>query len=491
MNDCNEQFIDGDDLTTTATALLKTGCRFQMAYTHFPQGKPETLYFLSQSHDPRFLLLRVKGATEIPSLTSIVPLLGWYEREITELSGIVFRHHPEPYPLVVHEGLRLSCPPLAPAVVPVEITGETLAPTMPEIAADQVQDLVWGPVRADVVESGEFHFSYIGENILHYHARLFYKHRGLEKRFEGLRPEQGVVLAERVSGVGSVCHALAYCQAVEAALGIEIPERARLLRVILTELERLYNHCHYFGLLAKTTTLKVGAATGFLLEERCKQLNGRLTGSRFLRSLLTIGGLRRDLPAEILTATIPDLIRASEAYLADLAATASYLDRLMGTGVLSTEVAFDEGATGPVGRASGLDRDMRRDHPYAAYGDLRLSVPVRTQGDALARAEVRTDSLREAGALIMQAVARLQPGAVRSDSPDRRQDGEGLGWAETPRGALFYAVHVHDHHLTRVKIKSPSFSNWRVFPFTVHGSNMMDYAINEASFGLTIAGCDR
>lgn len=491
MNDCDEHYVASAHLPATAAARLTAGCRFQMAYTHFPHDEPETLYLLSQSHDRRFLLLRVRGATEIPSLTAIVPLLGWYEREITELSGVIFSHHPEPYPLVIHEGIRLSRPPLAPDDGVVRMTGETRAPTMPEIAADQVQDLVWGPVRADVVESGEFHYSYIGENILHYHARLFYKHRGLEKRFEGLRPEQGVVLAERVSGVGSVCHALAYCQAVEAALGIEVPERARLLRVVLAELERLYNHCHYFGLLAKTTTLKVGAATGFLLEERYKQLNGHLTGSRFLRNLLAIGGLRRDLPAEILAATIPDLVRASEAYLADLAATASYLDRLIGTGVLSTEVAFDEGATGPVSRASGLDRDMRRDHPYAAYGDLRLRIPVRTQGDALARAEVRAEALREAGALIMQVLARLQPGAVCNDSADRRADGEGLGWAETPRGALFYAVHIRDRRLVRVKIKSPSFSNWRVFPFTVHGSNMMDYAINEASFGLTIAGCDR
>ena len=117
----------------------------------------------------------------------------------------------------------------------------------------------------------------------------------MEKRFEGLAPARGVVLAERVSGVGSVAHALAYCQAVEAASNCVVPPRARFLRLLLAEMERLYNHLHYFGHLCHTTTLKVGEAEGKLLEEQAKQLNTRLTGSRFLRSILGLGGLRRDL----------------------------------------------------------------------------------------------------------------------------------------------------------------------------------------------------
>ena len=107
-----------------------------------------------------------------------------------------------------------------------------------------------------------------------------------------------MVLAERVSGVGSVAHALAYCQAVEAAAIAACRRARKVLRVLLAEMERLYNHLHYFGHLCHTTTLKVGEAEGKLLEERAKQLNTRLTGSRFLRSLLCLGGLRRDLVAE-------------------------------------------------------------------------------------------------------------------------------------------------------------------------------------------------
>lgn len=478
-------------LEAMARDCLQQGMRFLMAWHDWQGDACVVRYLLSRPGTAQFLILEVSGPTELPSLAPIAPLLGWYEREMQELGGLQFSDHPEPYPLLIHEGFQLDGHPLGRQHGAGHLQGQYAPPTMPDIQNDQVQDLYWGPVRADFVETGEFHFSYIGEAILHYHPRLFYKHRGLEGRFAGLAAEKAVFLAERVSGVGSACHALAYCQAVESAWGIEVPWRAQLLRVIIVELERLYNHFHYFGLLAKTTTLKVGSATGLLLEERCKQLNAQLTGSRLLRSLICVGGLRRDLAAEHLSKRLDPLISAGEAYLDDLQATATHLDRLMGTGILSRQAAFDQGATGPVARASGLDRDLRRDHPYAAYPKLRFNVPVRDKGDAMARAEVRGESVREAFALAVQASGRLKSGPICAPVTPPQGEQAGLGWAESPRGSLLYAVHIRDGRLERVKIKSPSFSNWRVFPLTVHDTNLMDYAINEASFGLTIAGCDR
>ncbi|MHB8264912.1 MAG: NADH-quinone oxidoreductase subunit C, partial [Acidithiobacillus ferrivorans] len=293
-NDCERRQISAAELTAVATDCIAAGMRFQMAWHDWEEGVCVVRYLISQGNRVPFLLLELRTDETLPSLAAIVPLLGWYEREMQDLGGLRFTGHPEPYPLVIHEGFSLPRPPLGREGPEGHLSGAYAPPTMPEVRGDQVQDLYWGPIRADVVETGEFHFSYIGEAILHYHPRLFFKHRGMEARFAGQRVEAAVFLAERVSGVGSVGHALAYCQAVESAWGIEVPARAQLLRVILAELERLYNHFHYFGLLAKTTTLKVGSATGFLLEERVKQLAGQLTGSRFLRSLLTVGGLRRD-----------------------------------------------------------------------------------------------------------------------------------------------------------------------------------------------------
>jgi Ni,Fe-hydrogenase III large subunit len=363
---------------------------------------------------------------------------------------------------------------------------------LPIIDAKDIQRLPFGPIRADVVESAEFTFFYVGEHILHYQPRLFFKHRGMETCFNGRLPSAAVVVAERVSGVGTVGHALAFCEAVERAAGCDVPVRARALRVLLAELERLYNHLHYLGHLCSTTTLKVGEAQGKLLEERAKQLNARLTGSRFLRSMLAPGGLRRDLaPDEWLGEALEALRKEVIAYVDRLEASESYLDRLITTGPLPKRVAFDQGATGPVERASGLDRDLRRDHPYALYDELPVTVTTLEEGDAYARERVRIAEIEAAFDLCQRVLFRLEPGPIRTDCVAPPLS-EGLGWSEGPRGSLFYAVHIGgDGTLARVKIKSPSFSNWRAFPLTVHDSNMMDYAINEASFGLTIAGCDR
>ncbi len=429
----------------------------------------------------------------VPSLAGISPLLGWYEREISDLFGVEFSDHPEPHRLVLHEGAAPALPPFDrryPAGQPMAFTpAET---RFPEIANADVQQLPFGPIRADVVESAELIFLYVGEHILHLHPQLFFKHRGVEKRFEGMPLAKATVLAERVSGVGSFAHALAFCQAVERAADCTVPPRALMLRSLLAELERIYNHLHYLGHLADTTTLKVGQAEGRLLEERAKQINGRLTGSRFLRSLLVPGGLRCDpRPDDRLRVALEELRADTSAYAGRLENTASYLDRLLTTGPLDRQTALDQGATGPIERASGLDRDLRRDYPYAAYGDLPLEVPVKTAGDAHARAEVRVAEIDASMALIQRILPLLPEGPINTAcSPPPLS--EGLGWAESPRGGLFYAVHFGARgELVRVKIKSPSFSNWRVFPFTVHDSNMMDYAINEASFGLTVAGCDR
>jgi Ni,Fe-hydrogenase III large subunit len=420
-------------------------------------------------------------------------LISWYEREVTDLCGLHFEDQPQPVPLVLLPGTVAAKPPLFPGPN-TSVKYSPMPWTLPEMAGstrEDVQLLPFGPVRADVVESAQFDFYYIGEAILHYHPQLFFKHRGMEKRFEGIAPELGVVLAERVSGVGSVAHALAYSRAIEAAADCQVPVRAHWLRVLLAELERLYNHLHYLGHLCHTTTLKVGEAEGKYLEELAKQINCRAVGHRLLRGLVLPGGVRREPDLRGLDAALISLRFEFSRYAAMLEASTTHLDRLITTGILTPTLAFDQGATGPVERGSGLDRDLRRDQSYAAYSDLPLRVAAFDAGDAHARQQVRIAEVSNSIELILAILDGLPRGEIRTPC-DPAPQSEGLGWAESPRGSLYYAVHIDAHgRLARTKIKSPSFSNWRVFPFTVHDSNMMDYAINEASFGLTIAGCDR
>ena len=501
MRPCTTRILPADELLAALSDLLPQGernphRRLRMAYArNLREGGIEALYCLSQCAQEPYLLLRVRPEGQrLPSLANRFPLMGWYEREMHDLFGLEFEGHPEPYPLVLHEGADPVHPlRVAPSSEPIGFS--SLPPAAPVMVGSEIQRLPFGPVRADIVESAQFLFFYIGEGILHYQPRLFYKHRGMEQRFEGSTLMRGVMLSERVSGTDSIAHALAYCQACERALGWAPPPRAIGIRVLLAELERLTNHLHFFGELAKMTTLKVADAEGHWLEERAKQINGTLTGSRFLRGILCVGGLRRDLDLTSLGDAFAALEPEVVAYLERLEDTRSYLDRLLGTGRLAREVAFDQGATGPVERASGLDRDLRRDLPYSGYETLCFEIPGQSGGDAWARALIRRDEIRTSIALIRQCLERMEPGAILSEAvnlaPD--PDAEGLGWSEGTRGALYYAVHFDPERgvLDRVKIKDPSFSNWRVFPFTVQDTNLMDYAINEASFGLSIAGADR
>ncbi|MFM0210532.1 NADH-quinone oxidoreductase subunit C [Paraburkholderia sediminicola] len=495
MNNCALKEVTLAELGAAADDLLGRGGRMQVAYAWFPRpDAPEMRYIATAPGQREFVSWRIEtGNAPVPSLASRCPLLGWYEREIMEMSGVAFAGHPEPERLVTAFLPPTARGPLEPVDASHASVARSLpAPTLPEVSGKHVQLLPFGPVRADVVESAQFIFYYVGEGILHYHPNLFLKHRGMEKQFEGMEIDQGVLLAERVAGIDSVAHALAYAQAVEDAAGCIVPPRARWLRVIVAELERVYNHLHYLGHLCHTTTLKVGEAQGKLLEERAKQMNARACGSRLLRSIVWPGGVRRDLDVVAIAEGVAALRPELERYVDLIERTTSHLDRLISTAPLSQQLAFDQGATGPVERASGIDRDLRRDHPYAAYDELPPAVVTRSEGDAFARMKVRIAELRASLVLLDDAIMRGIPPGPLLELCRCAPNAEGLGWAESSRGTVLYALHLDDRsRIARAKIKSPSFSNWRVFPFTVHDSNMMDYAINEASFGLTISGCAR
>ncbi len=494
MTNCMLDTVSAVDLDGHVADLLASGGRIQVAYAWFPTPEtPQLRYIASVPGRREFRGWQIDITGAMPSLARQCPLVGWYEREIMEMSGIAFSGHPEPERLVTAHLPHRDRGPLEPAsATRLSTAGNLATPGLPPVSGKHVQLLPFGPVRGDVLESAQFIFYYVGEGILHYHPNLFLKHRGMEKQFEGARLDDGALFAERVSGVDTIAHALAYAQAVEDATGCEVPPRARWLRVIAAELERIVNHLHYLGHLCHTTTLKVGEAQGKLLEEHAKQINARASGSRFLRNVVAPGGVRRDLDLSAVGQGIAALRPEVERYVELVESTSSHLDRLITTGPLSRTLAFDQGATGPIERASGVDRDLRRDHPYAAYDVLRPLVAIESAGDAHARMKVRIAELRASVDVIDEALGRDVPRGQLVARYECVGHTEGLGWVESSRGTVIYALHIDERaRIVRAKIKEPSFSNWRVFPFTVHDSNMMDYAINEASFGLTISGCAR
>jgi Ni,Fe-hydrogenase III large subunit/Ni,Fe-hydrogenase III component G len=436
-------------------------------------------------------------AARFPSLSSLVPAAGWYEREVWSELGCRPEGHANCAPLRLPpdwpEGLH---PHRAGRSWTVEV--ERVPAREPELAAPPggVVDYPLGPVRSGVVESGHYVLRTVGEEIVDLGLRLFYKHRGVEQRGVGLGPLHLPLVAERISGTDAFAESLALCQALEALAGIEAPPRALALRTVFAEIERLYNHLGYQADLCQATGLVVGQAQFDILRERVLRLNARLAGHRYLFGLNVAGGISRDLDADgrLALRDITSAVRRELDTLAPmLLASPSHRDRLEGTGVLRADDAQAYATVGPVARASGQDRDARRDHPYAAYREVGFAVPVYRYSDALARARVRLDEAQQSLRIIAQLLDRLPPGPLHVPFESLPPDRAGLGWAESARGETVHWVLTDEAGLVRrYRVRTASFANWQAFPSAVPGHNILtDFPVIEQSFGLSYAGNDR
>ena len=293
--------IVATDETATPDGDLKV--RYVLEWTD--PSRPDQFVTLVVSVDP--------ARPEVPSLTIAAPAANWHEREMQDLFGIVPIGHPDPRPLVVHDGWPRGLFALRKSFdgsrsVPVEPAGE-----FPHLVAEGegVFEIPVGPIHAGIIEPGHFRFSSVGETVLHLDARLFYTHRGLEKRMEGLSPLDAFYVAERICGVCSVAHGLGYCEALEQIADADVPPRARLIRGVALELERLYNHVGDIGNVCAGAAFHYGTATGLRLKERLQQMNEQVAGNRFLRGLVVPGGVRLDLPDDLLAvvaATLRDTL---------------------------------------------------------------------------------------------------------------------------------------------------------------------------------------
>ena len=439
------------------------------------------------------------GQAAYRGLTPDVPGAAWYERELADMFGLVPEGHQRVDPLVLPRDAQTPPPRPGSAGPRAEIVpDESALPA--HVTGEGVFTLPYGPVRSGVFESVQYLIETPGEDIPHVRARVYHKHRGTERRFEGMTPADGVLLAERVEGVASVAHALAFCQALEAVASgpgggerAMVPEGALLVRALHAELERIANHLD--SVLRHTEAAGQAVANARLgwHKERVMRLRSQLCGHRFGRGVVVPGGVSGP-PALAPSAALDELMGLDADVVSDtrhLMATSSFVDRLRGTGVITPEVAARRGALGPVGRASGLEEDLRTYRPYAAYG--LIEVPehrYRGSGDALARQLVRLEEVRGSFQICRSALESLAgrpangPWAV-GVAP---ADGTAWGWAEAPQGELLYMVETEGGRLRRVKPRSASFHNLSLFPEAFGGDIFTDFAFIEASFGLSIAG---
>lgn len=455
------------------------------------------VYALDAAHG--FVVVRVPLSGQNPelrSLTNAVHGVNWQEREIQDLFGIKLVGHPNPRRCALHDDW--------PAVHPLrkDFAIDTTLPPFSgprhhfrEVEGEGVFQVPVGPVHAGIIEPGHFLFSVAGEPVLYLQLRMFYVHKGTEKLFEKLPIPHCVRLAESISGDSAFAHATAFCHAIERAANVEPPPRARALRTICLELERLYNHVGDIGAICTDVAFIAANMHAMRLKERVLRLNEELTGNRLLRGMAQVGGVRFDFDAaqvRALAACVDTFERDFRELVELIRSHSGTRDRLETTGVLTPEVARDLGIVGLAARASGIDRDLRRDFPHAFYDAVHFTVPVFTEGDVQRRLAVRREEIFESCSIIRQVLAQLPAGALSVPIENVPADRVALGYVEGWRGEIFHWVHTApDNRLARCKIKDPSLQNWPALSEAILGNIIPDFPVVNKSFNLSYSGTDR
>jgi Ni,Fe-hydrogenase III large subunit/Ni,Fe-hydrogenase III component G len=435
-------------------------------------------------------------APRFASLTRQMMSAHWYERYAQDMFGVVAEGHPDPRRLVHHENVPAGTHPLRK-----DFAWDTRLPRADEpyplgrVEGEGIFQIPVGPIHAGIIEPGHFRFNVAGERIVTLEGKLFFTHKGVEKLLEGRSIDDAMPFIERVSGDAAASHALAFCQAVETVAGCEPPALARMSRVLAVELERFTMHLHDISnVCGMGTGFTVMAANGFRIVERLRRLSASVFGNRFFRGFIVPGGVAAPLTAGQLDEIEATLGKAwSEVLsLVRLALDSDTLrDRLETTGVLTRQAAWAYGAKGLAARASGVDRDSRRDHPHAGYGELPVTVRTRAEGDVFARVMLRVDEMADAAALI-----RLAAGLCRERGSDDHRaacvcvDGDALGWSESWRGQILDWVRVRDGRIDRAVVRDPSFCNWPLFGELGPGNIVPDFPLCNKSLDLSYSGTD-
>jgi Ni,Fe-hydrogenase III large subunit/Ni,Fe-hydrogenase III component G len=488
-------------IETVAARLAPLGAELQLlAATDTREGSGDftlTYVFAPPGGQPAVTVLASvpAAAPRFPSLALRSFAASRFEREIQDLFGLVPVGHPDPRRLALHQFWPEGYHPLR-RDVPArsDFTDDGQPFPFRRVDGEGVFEITVGPVHAGIIEPGHFRFSVEGETIVNLETRLGFVHKGVEKLFETLPFERTWALAERISGDESVAHAVGYCHALEALAQCVPPPRAAWLRVVLLELERLYNHVGDVGMIVNDTGFAFGHAHCLRIREELLRLNESLTGHRLLRGAVVPGGAAGPI-AERPLGGVARRVGALVGEFLDMAAlcleNTMVLERLQGTGRLTTRTAREMQVVGLVGRASAIDADARRDAPAGAYRELDVRAAVRDTGDVWARTMVRLDEARESARLIAIATERAGEGPASVPLGPLRAGAHATSVVEAWRGPIWYWVLAGgEASVARVKLADPSFRNWPALEYAVLENIVPDFPLCNKSFNLSYSGND-
>ncbi len=467
-----------------------------------------------------------------PTITGLWPSANWYEREVYDMFGVGFDGHPDlrrilmPADWAGHP-LRKDQPGRATEMAPFD-TGEARRHQPPDAGwmadrhGDDVFILNYGPHHYGTHGLIRFILALRGEEIIDMETEIGYHHRGAEKIGERQSWHQFIPYTDRVDYLSGVANNLAYLSAVEALAGIRVPDRARCIRILLTELFRLSNHLVWLGTFVHD--LGMMSATFYTFREREILLDiiERITGGRLHPSWFRIGGVAQDLPDDW-KARVDDFVRILPARIDEYEKLINrnpiFRVRTRGVGRISVEDAVNWGITGPTLRACGIDWDLRKKAPYSGYEAFDFAVPTADGGDCLARYRVRVAEMRESVKIIRQAADRMPAGPYVDDARRYgipRKDstladietlihhfinvtrgpkipkGEAYAATEGARGEVgYYVVSDGLNSAYRMRIRTPDFAHLQALPLMAVGSTIPDFAAILGSLDYIMPDTDR
>ncbi len=452
------------------------------------EGAHDLLALMLHDEDGQLALTRTRlGPGEsYPAITPLLPAAHVFERLLFEEHGITPEGHPWLKPVRRHRALERATP----------IAGRRPAAEHPffRLEGAGVHEVAVGPVHAGVIEPGHFRFQCTGEVVHHLEIHLGYQHRGLEGALPGASPARRQVLAESIAGDTVIGHGLACCMLEEALAGVEVPLAAQELRGIALELERAANHVGDMGALCNDVGYLPGASWFGGLRGELLNLLIEISGSRFGRGLLVPGGVRGQVSAEQRQrfqrqlGTIGRKLTATAALAFD---SPSVLSRFERTGVVSRQTAEELGLSGPIARASGVDSDVRRDHPHGIYRFALVPVATAESGDVMGRALVRWLEVERSLTFIAEQLRSLPEGPRTTALPPRRPGLVAAALVEGWRGRIVHlAVSDEQGGLRRHAVVDPSLQGWFGLAMALRGNQISDFPLCNKSFNLSYAGHD-
>ena len=463
------------------------------SYFGVPSSSGATLYCVLASVASGALAIAatIVGAS-FPSLAEACPQVHLFEREIAEQCLARPEGHPWLKPVRFQKPLRGGASFWSAS------DGGGLTPGVMEyyrVEGDEVHEVAVGPVHAGIIEPGHFRFQCHGEEVFHLEISLGYQHRGIERVLIGGPSSRTMHLMEAVAGDTTIGHGHAYCMVMEALGGVFAPPRAEAVRGIALELERLANHTGDLGAISGDVGYLPTASFCGRIRGDFLNMTAMLCGSRFGRGLLRPGGIVYDCDTEIGETMLQRLRTARkelEGAVNLLWETPSVMARLENTGTLSEMSAWEIGAVGPAARASGLNRDVRCDHPFGIYRMSQIPVITMATGDVHARARVRFLEAGRSLDFIEEQLGQLPRGGGISNRPSGvAPDTCVVALTEGWRGEICHVALTDElGRFERYKITDPSFHNWTGLALALRNQQISDFPLCNKSFNLSYCGFD-